>query len=44
MDLDKNRHSVYKLQYHLVVSTKYRKKVINKDINSELKYIAVNIF
>ncbi len=44
MILDKNRHSVFKLQYHLVVSTKYRKKVINKDINLRIKEIAINIF
>ena len=44
MDLDKNRHSVYKLCYHLVVVTKYRHPVINKDINERLKQIAINIF
>lgn len=44
MDLDKNRHSVYKLFYHLVVVTKYRRDVINKDINERLKQIAISIF
>ena len=44
MDLDKNRHSVYKLCYHLVVVTKYRRNVINKDINERLKQIAISIF
>jgi len=41
---NKNRHSVYRLQYHLVVVTKYRHKVIDKDINQRLKEIAYNIF
>lgn len=40
----KNRHSVYKLQYHLVVTTKYRKKCINKDLLKRLKEIANNLF
>ena len=44
MDLDKNRHSVYKLCYHLVVVTKYRHPVINKGINERLKQIAISIF
>jgi len=44
MQYNKNRHSVYKLQYHLVVVTKYRHKVINKEINTRLKEIAHNIF
>lgn len=39
-----NRHATYKLQYHLVVVTKYRHKVINKDINRRLKEIAYSIF
>ena len=44
MRLQTNRHSVHCLQYHLVVVTKYRKEVINKDINNELVLIAKNIF
>ena len=44
MDYKKNRHAIYKLQYHLVVVTKYRHKVINKKINERLKEIAYNIF
>jgi transposase IS200-family protein len=44
MDLDKNRHSVYRLQFHLVVVTKYKQPIINKDINERLKQIAISIF
>jgi len=39
MDYKKNRHAIYKLQYHLVVVTKYRHKVITKEINERLKEI-----
>ena len=41
---DINRHSIYKLQYHLVVVTKYRNKVINFEINKRLKEIVFNLF
>ena len=44
MEYKKNRHSVYRLQYHLVLVTKYRHKVINKEMNEKLKEIAYNIF
>ena len=44
MDYKTNRHAVYRLQYHLVVVTKYRHEVINKDMNIRLKEIAYNIF
>ena len=43
MGLNTNRHSVYELKYHLVVVTKYRKKVINDTITKELYEIAKNI-
>jgi putative transposase len=39
-----NRHAIYRLQYHLVVTTKYRHKVINREINLRLKEIAYSIF
>ena len=35
----KNRHSCYKLTYHLVVVTKYRNKVINKEVGERLESI-----
>jgi putative transposase len=41
---NKNRHSIYKLQYHLVVVTKYRHKAINKEISNRLKEIANELF
>jgi putative transposase len=44
MNYNTNRHSIYKLEYHLVVVTKYRHKVINKEINERLKEIAYDIF
>ena len=31
-----NRHSCFLLQYHLVLVTKYRKKVFNNDMESYL--------
>lgn len=37
--LDKNQHSVYTLTYHLVLVTKYRRKVINQQIYSRLEKI-----
>jgi putative transposase len=39
-----NRHSIFKLQFHLVVTTKFRHKVITQEINSRLKEIAYDIF
>ena len=44
MELNSNRHAVYKLQYHLIIVTKYRKPVITKEINKRLKEIAKRIF
>ena len=43
MKFNKNRHAVYKLQYHLIIVTKYRHPVINKDINNRLKEIAKRV-
>ena len=46
MKLDSNNHSVFLMHYHLVLVTKYRRKVIDKTISCRLKeifdYIAVN--
>lgn len=39
MDLDRNSHSVYNLNYHLVLVVKYRRKVINNKISNRLKEI-----
>ncbi|MBK5262695.1 MAG: IS200/IS605 family transposase [Peptostreptococcaceae bacterium] len=39
-----NRHSCYRLTYHLVVITKYRHKCINKEVLDSLKDIVKNIF
>ncbi len=44
MDFSTNRHSVYKIIFHLVVVTKYRHKCINKAMNERLKEIANDIF
>lgn len=35
--LDNNNHSVFLLYYHLVMITKYRKKVLNDEISDYLK-------
>lgn len=37
VELDRNQHSVYLLNYHLVMVIKYRRKVINDDISDYLK-------
>lgn len=42
--LKKNRHAVYKLQFHLIVATKYGYPVINEEISQRLKEIAKRIF
>ena len=45
-DMDNNAHSVFLLYYHLIMVTKYRRKVINDDISVRGKeifeYIAPN--
>ena len=35
--LDNNAHSVFSLYYHLVLVTKYRRKVINDEISQRLR-------
>ena len=46
MKFDSNNHSVFMLQYHLILVTKYRKGVINDTISVRLReifdYIASN--
>ncbi len=46
MKFDSNNHSVFMLQYHLILVTKYRKRVINDTISARLReifdYIASN--
>ena len=37
MKLDNNNHSVFKLHYHLILVTKYRRKVLNNEILEYLK-------
>lgn len=39
MDLDRNSHSVYNLNYHLVLVVKYRRKVIDNEVSNRLKEI-----
>ena len=41
--LDDNNHSVFSLNYHLVLVIKYRRKVINLAISESLKSIFENI-
>lgn len=44
--LDTNNHSAFKLNYHLILTIKYRRRVITKEIEEQLidifKYIAPN--
>ncbi len=39
-----NRHACYRLEYHLVVVTKYRHPVLIDDIKDELLEIVYNVF
>lgn len=39
MILDTNKHSVFLLNYHLVLVVKYRRKVLTDDISNRLKEI-----
>ena len=39
MNLDTNNHSVFLLNYHLIMCIKYRNKVIDNSISSRLKEI-----
>lgn len=43
MKLDTNNHSVFKLNYHLIMVVKYRRKVIDDTISARLKYIFEDI-
>ena len=43
LEYNRNRHSCYKLSYHLVVVTKYRNKVINKEVGERLESIVNSI-
>ena len=42
--LNKNRHSIYDLEYHLVVVTKYRHPILTEPITKRLLEISYNIF
>ena len=39
MKLDSNAHSVFRLNYHLILVVKYRRKVINDEISNRAKEI-----
>ncbi|MEH6946942.1 IS200/IS605 family transposase [Bacillus sp. JJ634] len=43
MKLDTNNHSVFKLNYHLIMVVKYRRKVIDDTISTRLKDIFEHI-
>ena len=43
MDLDNNNHSVFLLHYHLVLTVKYRRKVLNDQISNRLNEIFRNV-
>lgn len=42
-DLDNNNHSVFSLNYHLILVVKYRRKVIDDTISDRLKDIFMKI-
>ena len=44
MELNSNRHSVFRLQFRLVVVTKNRLKVITQQMNARLKELAHRVF
>ncbi|BCG58428.1 hypothetical protein PUR_18530 [Paenibacillus sp. URB8-2] len=39
MKLDSNNHSVFSLNYHLILSIKYREKVLSDEISEYAKAI-----
>lgn len=41
--LDNNNHSVFKLNFHLVLVIKYRRKVLDDTMSNRLKDIYINI-
>ena len=43
MELQNNNHSVFSLNYHLVLVVKYRRKVIDDDISERLREIFEHI-
>ena len=43
MRLDTNNHSVFSLNYHLIMCVKYRRKVIDDKVSDRLKEIFENI-
>jgi len=43
MELRKNRHSVYKLNYHLIIVIKKRRKLLTPAIGEELRNIVIKI-
>lgn len=43
VELDRNQHSVYLLNYHLVMVIKYRRKVINDEVSEYLKHQFIRV-
>lgn len=43
MKLDTNSHSVFLLNYHLILCIKYRRKVLNDEISERLKEMFIKI-
>jgi putative transposase len=42
--LDKGSHSVYWIKFHFVMCTKYRRKVLQGEIDERLKYWVREVF
>ncbi|MFX3628753.1 MAG: transposase, partial [Ectobacillus sp.] len=43
MELDSNNHSVFSLNYHLVLVIKYRRKVIDDNISERAKEMFISL-
>lgn len=43
MELKSNNHSVFNINFHLILVTKYRRRVINDKVSNRLKEIFENI-
>jgi putative transposase len=43
MELDNNNHSVFSLNYHLILVIKYRRKVMNRAVSEKAKQMFMDI-
>lgn len=43
MDYNRQSHAVYYIRYHLVISTKFRRKILNGGMGKYLTYLVKNV-